>query len=55
MTFIDWILRKLKNRNETTEDETSQIPLYIDPIEVTVDDDPQNEDKEDKRVIIIDI
>ena len=52
MTFIDWILDKLKNNNN----DYSPTPLYIeaeDPYYDDIDDDI--DEKEENRVIIIDL
>ena len=55
MTFLEWILNKLKNNREELETDFEQIPLTIEAPEARELPQPSNKkEKEDKRVIIID-
>jgi hypothetical protein len=55
MTFLEWILDKLRNNSEEVETDFDQIPLTIEAPDTRQRQQPSNkEEKEDKRVIIID-
>ena len=56
MTFLEWILNKLRNNEPVDVDDFDQIPLRI---EIEPPPPPPKQEKEDpkeeKRVIIIDL
>lgn len=52
MTFIEWILGKLR-REETTEEYQEYLELEIP--QAHIENIPEEDKKEEKRVIIIDL
>ena len=56
MTFLEWILNKLRNGEVVEDEEFDQIPLRIEKDEPQKTKKPAKEEKkEEKRVIIIDL
>ena len=56
MTFLEWILNKLRNNEEISDADLEQIPLRIETDAPIRPPEPSDKkEKEDNRVIIIDI
>lgn len=55
MTFLEWILNKLRNNEPIDDEEFEQIPLRIEKEPLARPEQKKEDPKEDKRVIIIDL
>ena len=55
MTFLEWILTKLRNNPEVNPDLIDSPQPWLEIEEPRPDIDPKVEEKEEKRVIIIDL
>ena len=56
MTFLEWILNKLRNGEVIEDEEFDQIPLRIEKEEPQKSNKSTKEEKkEEKRVVIIDL
>lgn len=56
MTFLEWILNRLRNNSDELEPEIEQVPLTIEAPRPPERHHPKIKDEKDnKKVIIIDI
>lgn len=56
MTFLEWILNKLRDKTHTEDEEFEPLPLRIElPVDKPEPQAPIRDEKEEKRVIIIDL
>lgn len=56
MTFLEWILNKLREKTPTEEEEFEPLPLRIElPVEKPEPQAPVADKEDEKRVIVIDL
>ena len=55
MTFLEWILTKLRNHDENETEFDKENRIYIEPMPPVVTENKEEDKKEDKRVVIIDL
>ena len=56
VTFLEWILSKLREKTNSEEEEFEPLPLRVElPVNKPEPQAPSADKKEEKRVIIIDL